>query len=288
VSSSPLTLNLTQTSGAITGTYSSPNGAGGTVSGSVSGNTCSFTLNQTTTDCTGNFNGTGTVSANTLTFTFSGSDCLGTHTNGRGSLTKSTVPAPQSTRLYLSGSSDNARCAAIPQGARGVLCPANPIPVGLNIQSFIYQGSSANWVTTLSGDLLGTGYGLTLQLAMEQSRTATGKAEIILGKGSTETVLFSSEVFTVNSSTFKPFTFTGAGTSANGVSGDRLILRVSCLSGCSASGLGVLLTSDQTSFIDIPSAIVSSQALESTLSSSPYLNHEYDPAMEETCDSTRN
>ncbi|MBA4386189.1 MAG: hypothetical protein C0410_15755, partial [Anaerolinea sp.] len=87
-----ITLLLSQSGSNVTGTYSSQAGGVGTVSGTLSGSTLTFTLHQTTTNCSGTFSGTGTVSGNTMTFTFSGNDCLGTHTNGQGTVTRSTLP----------------------------------------------------------------------------------------------------------------------------------------------------------------------------------------------------
>ena len=86
----PVTLVLSQSSSNVTGTYSSQAGGVGTVSGTLNGNTLTFSLQQTTTGCSGTFSGTGTVSGNTMTFTFSGNDCLGTHSNGQGTVTRST------------------------------------------------------------------------------------------------------------------------------------------------------------------------------------------------------
>jgi hypothetical protein len=85
VTSTPVTLNLTQSSATVTGTYSSSNGAEGTVSGTVNGNSIdNFTLIQTTPECLGSFSGSATVSGDTMNFFFSGSDCWGTHRNGLG------------------------------------------------------------------------------------------------------------------------------------------------------------------------------------------------------------
>lgn len=92
--SSNITLNLTQSGSNITGTDSSTNGANGTVSGTVSGDTISFMLYQKTTGCLGAFSGTGTVSGDTLTLSFTGADCLGVHSNGQGTVTNRSASTP--------------------------------------------------------------------------------------------------------------------------------------------------------------------------------------------------
>jgi len=82
-------LNLLQNGGSITGTYSSSTGALGTVSGSVSGNTGTFTIQVTTPGCSGGFNGTGIInSATTMSFSYSGSSTCGGQESGTGNLTK--------------------------------------------------------------------------------------------------------------------------------------------------------------------------------------------------------
>lgn len=82
------TLTLAQSGTAITGTYNIPgNGAMGTFVGTVSGRTATFTLTQTTPGCSGTFSGHAVVmpSPELLVYYYSGTDCLGTHTNGNGS-----------------------------------------------------------------------------------------------------------------------------------------------------------------------------------------------------------
>ena len=87
---SQIALVLSQSGSSVTGTYSTQGGGVGTVSGTVSGNTFTYALQQTTAGCPGSFTGSGTVSGNTMSFTFSGNDCRGTHSNGQGTVTKST------------------------------------------------------------------------------------------------------------------------------------------------------------------------------------------------------
>lgn len=86
------TVTLTQTGSDVTGTYVAVDQAGdsvrGTVSGTVSESSFSFAFNQTTPSCTGTFNGSANISGNAMSVTFTGTDCLGTHSNGQCSLTK--------------------------------------------------------------------------------------------------------------------------------------------------------------------------------------------------------
>jgi len=65
-------------------------GAMGTFVGTVSGRTATFTLTQTTPGCSGTFSGHAVVmpSPELLVYYYSGTDCLGTHTNGNGSATR--------------------------------------------------------------------------------------------------------------------------------------------------------------------------------------------------------
>ena len=94
---------LSQASGNVTGTFVSTSGASGRVSamtGTIQGSSCQFTLAQTTTGCQGNFSGSATVTGDTLMFTFSGSDCMGTHENGRGSAVRE-KPLPSGVVLPL-------------------------------------------------------------------------------------------------------------------------------------------------------------------------------------------
>ncbi|MCX6174441.1 MAG: hypothetical protein NTZ27_06820 [Ignavibacteriales bacterium] len=80
-------INITQTNNTISGTYSALTGAYGTISGTINNNSFNFTLTQTTPTCIGSFTGQGTISNTTITFTYNGNDCWGSH-NGSGSVTK--------------------------------------------------------------------------------------------------------------------------------------------------------------------------------------------------------
>ncbi len=84
-------LTLAQSGTTLTGTYIVPStGAGGTVSGTVLGQTARFTLAQTMAGCTGTFTGHAVVmpSPEVLFFYYSGTDCLGVHTLGSGNVTR--------------------------------------------------------------------------------------------------------------------------------------------------------------------------------------------------------
>jgi hypothetical protein len=225
--------------------------AGGPISGQVtcSGSTATFTPSAPlaySTPCT-------------ATITTGVKDVAGNPMASAYTWSFTTKNAPIKTRLFFSHTDADKQCAPVPQGARGGLCPTNPIPATWAVYNFIYQGSPADWVTTLADDLNGLGYGMTLQLA--STTTTTGKAQIIIKKGAAETVLYASPTFTVNSDEFKPFVYEGTGISAGGVPGDQLILRVTCLSGCTVlpNTLFAVLSSydnNHTSFIDVPQTAV--------------------------------
>ncbi|MEA3245514.1 MAG: hypothetical protein U9Q74_05100 [Gemmatimonadota bacterium] len=84
------TLVLSQNGANVTGTYTLPNGARGNLTGTVSGRTMTFTLSQTTVGCTGTFAGHGVLmpSPELLVYFYTGSDCLGSHTQGNGSASR--------------------------------------------------------------------------------------------------------------------------------------------------------------------------------------------------------
>jgi len=81
-------VNLTQSDTSFTGTYNDSCGTTGIISGEYDGNAFNFTMTQTNYDCSGSFSGTAYLDGNTLTFTFTGYNCLGTHENGVGSVTR--------------------------------------------------------------------------------------------------------------------------------------------------------------------------------------------------------
>jgi hypothetical protein len=73
------TFTLTEYLNGVSGTYTTSDGTGGTVTGTISGSTVSFTINQGT-PCVGTFTGTASISngGDRLTGTYSGnSPCTG-------------------------------------------------------------------------------------------------------------------------------------------------------------------------------------------------------------------
>lgn len=81
-------VNLTQSGISFTGTYNDSCGTTGIINGEYDGSAFNFTMTQTTYNCSGSFSGTAYLDGNTLTFTFTGYNCLGTHENGVGSVTR--------------------------------------------------------------------------------------------------------------------------------------------------------------------------------------------------------
>lgn len=90
VPTSTATYTLVQNGSAVTGTVAIANGGSFNFSGTVSGRMITFTATETTTGCSGSFNGHGTVmpSPEFMLFYFTGSDCRGSHTGGYGSGTR--------------------------------------------------------------------------------------------------------------------------------------------------------------------------------------------------------
>jgi len=81
-------VHITQSGTNFSGTYNDSLGTTGIIGGEYNGNAFSFTMTQTNYDCSGSFSGTAYLDGNTLTFTFTGYNCLGTHENGIGSVTR--------------------------------------------------------------------------------------------------------------------------------------------------------------------------------------------------------
>lgn len=90
ISSVSVIFDIVHTDSTLTGTYSAANGAAGTITGTV-GASIQFTLTQTISACPGSFTGEGTVSVDTMNFIFSGTDCLGTHSNGKGKVQRQSM-----------------------------------------------------------------------------------------------------------------------------------------------------------------------------------------------------
>ncbi len=90
-----VTLNMLQNGAALTGTYSSSNGASGKISGYVTGIMAIYDISITTQDCIGGFDGFGIVNTQTTPYTMSfdyiGSEVCGStvnNENGTGNLVK--------------------------------------------------------------------------------------------------------------------------------------------------------------------------------------------------------
>ena len=107
-----ITMNITQTGTNVSGSWAAlfVSNGGGTASGTftgtfTSGSVMTFVRSQTQTSlgpCPGSFSNTATVSANSISGTYSGSDCLGFHSNGQVSLTKQAAPPPPSQGITVS------------------------------------------------------------------------------------------------------------------------------------------------------------------------------------------
>jgi hypothetical protein len=85
-SPAPVTAVLVQVGDTLTGSYAVRlgNGPSGTIRATVvNGSAVDFRLRQTSTNCPGAFDGQAAVTGNVLTATYTGSDCLGAHANGR-------------------------------------------------------------------------------------------------------------------------------------------------------------------------------------------------------------
>ena len=82
----PVTAVLVQVGDTLTGSYAVRlgNGPSGTIRATVvNGTAVDFRLRQTTSTCLGSFDGQAAVTGNVLTATYTGSDCQGSHANGR-------------------------------------------------------------------------------------------------------------------------------------------------------------------------------------------------------------
>lgn len=86
VSAVPVTAVLVQVADTLIGSYAVRlgNGPSGTIRATiVNGTAVDFRLQQTSSICLGSFGGQAAVTGNVLTASYTGSDCLGPHTNGR-------------------------------------------------------------------------------------------------------------------------------------------------------------------------------------------------------------
>ncbi len=86
-----MALNLTQDdSGGVGGTYTTSLGGGGSVKGTITGDTFEFDLTQSLADCPGRFRGSAKLKQNAAAGSYSGTSCQGTHANGTFSMSRGT------------------------------------------------------------------------------------------------------------------------------------------------------------------------------------------------------
>jgi hypothetical protein len=151
-----ITINMTTTNNTISGTYSVITGAVGTISGTINNNSFSFTLTQTTSTCTGSFTGQGSINGTTITFTYTGHDCWGTHNNGSGTITKYNSTADVICPLFAGNVWTYVDSTFSSTGSFTVKDSSRLMIVGKN--SFSYQGQSMefyywNWINLKTGKL---------------------------------------------------------------------------------------------------------------------------------------
>lgn len=81
-------LNLKQEGTRVKGTFRGSGGQKGKIRGRFKGEKLNFTIQTTTSGCSGRFSGAARLNENgdTMRFNFTGSDCAGTHKNGRGTV----------------------------------------------------------------------------------------------------------------------------------------------------------------------------------------------------------
>jgi hypothetical protein len=87
LTSTTITLSLTQNGANLSGSFAGPNGLMGNVSGTVDGAFASFRLTETTQGCPGRFDGYAMLYEGPPEFIFfalAGSNCLGTHQGAAG------------------------------------------------------------------------------------------------------------------------------------------------------------------------------------------------------------
>jgi PKD repeat protein len=94
ITDAPLYAELVLTGSTLSGSLTDGAGRTGTLNGSVAGTTVTLTITETTQNCSGTFAGTGTLGTvaglESVDFVFTGSDCLGAHTSGKGLLIRQT------------------------------------------------------------------------------------------------------------------------------------------------------------------------------------------------------
>lgn len=86
-----ITFTMSQSGKNMTGSFVSTNGGVGTISGTVSGRFAAFRITQTTQGCPGTYDGHAVVMEGPpsyMFFAYTGSDCLGSHTDAGGFVDK--------------------------------------------------------------------------------------------------------------------------------------------------------------------------------------------------------
>ncbi len=155
-----------------------------------------------------------------------------------------TSPLPTTNTFFPSGQNGEPPaliCGVIPAGADGKLCSANRFTNNTSI--FLDNLVPGNFSSILTAPMTGSGYTivLTTRLAILSGigvlTPKSFRAQIILIKGNAETVLFTVPTQTVSSNVAQTRTLTGPGATANGVVGDKLTLRLTCLDGCTATNV---------------------------------------------------
>ncbi len=168
--------------------------------------------------------------ANTATPTFT-ADLAGSYVaslvvdDGRlssaaAAVTVTATAAATSTRLYLNYGST---CAAYSPD-ENLLCTAFN-ELGGSTSRFISSTSAVEFKTTLTGPMVGSGYGVNIRLVSNGS-SYQARVRILLRRAGVETILFEPPL--ENVVTTHNFVATGPGIIAAGQAGDELIVRTSC------------------------------------------------------------
>jgi 6-phosphogluconolactonase (cycloisomerase 2 family) len=132
-------------------------------------------------------------------------------------------------------------------GDSDFLSPNCPARSGITQYYFYPPNNSREFEHTLTGDIQGNSYGFTVWLG--SGGTTTFNVSIILRKDGADTVLASTP-FTSATRTYTQFSTTVTGVDPATASGDKLILRVTAVSGSDA---GMVDGPVQQCFITIPS-----------------------------------
>ena len=155
----PVAMELTQLGASVSGTYTDAAGNYGTVSATVTGSNFTLTVTSSNPACPGSYTGSGSSVGETLVFTFTGSDCLGVHTGGVGSVTRQvgnlltygqqtpTHLVVQSDKLYWSDASETPlQSIPVSGGTAQPLARKIGVPVALTVAN-----NKLYWVDARSG-----------------------------------------------------------------------------------------------------------------------------------------